>query len=68
MQLLSFPVEAMAAGLPLIVTRSGGIEEYTSPECAVIVDAMVNSGISFRELSSLCNAILIDATKCLKLV
>lgn len=32
------PVEAMAAGLPLIVTRSGGIEEYTSPECAVIVE------------------------------
>ena len=28
----------MAAGLPLIVTRSGGIEEYTSPECAVIVE------------------------------
>lgn len=31
-------MEAMAAGLPLLVTRSGGIQEYTTPECAVIVE------------------------------
>ena len=31
-------MEAMAAGLPLLVTRSGGIQEYTTSECAVIVE------------------------------
>ena len=31
-------MEAMAAGLPLLVTRSGGIQEYTTPECAVTVE------------------------------
>lgn len=31
-------VEAMAAGLPLIVTKSGGMQEYTQPECAVTVE------------------------------
>lgn len=31
-------VEAMAAGLPLIVTRSGGMQEYTQPECAITVE------------------------------
>lgn len=30
-------VEAMAAGLPLIVTDSGGIPEYCSDECAIIL-------------------------------
>ena len=31
-------VEAMAAGLPLIVTKSGGMQEYTQPECAITVE------------------------------
>ena len=31
-------VEAMASGLPLVVTRSGGLPEYVSPDAAVIVD------------------------------
>jgi glycosyltransferase involved in cell wall biosynthesis len=31
-------VEAMAAGLPFITTNSGGIPEYATPECAVILE------------------------------
>lgn len=31
-------VEAMAVGLPLIVTNSGGISEVVNPECAIILD------------------------------
>lgn len=31
-------MESMAAGLPLLVTRSGGIQEYTTPECAITVE------------------------------
>ena len=31
-------VEAMASGLPLIVTNSGGIPEYTNKECSIIID------------------------------
>lgn len=31
-------VEAMAAGLPLVVTRSGGIQEYVSSDCAITVN------------------------------
>ena len=31
-------VEAMAAGLPLLVTRSGGIQEYVSEDCCVTVE------------------------------
>ncbi|OXN01189.1 glycosyltransferase family 4 protein [Bifidobacterium vansinderenii] len=40
-------MEAMAMGLPLIVTRSGGIQEYTSPECALTVpkDDHVEDGL-----------------------
>ena len=48
-------MEAMAAGLPLLVTRSGGMQEYTTPECAVtvekderIVDSLADA---LRELS-----------------
>ncbi|WP_245819373.1 glycosyltransferase family 4 protein [Bifidobacterium tissieri] len=40
-------MEAMAMGLPLIVTRSGGIQEYTSPECALTMskDDHVEDGL-----------------------
>ena len=31
-------VEAMASGLPLIVTNSGGIPEYTNEESSIIID------------------------------
>lgn len=31
-------VEAMASGLPLITTNSGGIPEYTNEECAIIIE------------------------------
>lgn len=31
-------IEAMAAGLPLIVTDSGGMSEYTCDKCAMVVD------------------------------
>ncbi|KAA8826894.1 glycosyltransferase family 1 protein [Bifidobacterium tissieri] len=39
-------VEGMAAGLPLVVTDSGGIQEYASPECSITVergDGLANS-------------------------
>ena len=38
-------IECMAAGLPLIVTDSGGIPEYVADECAIIIkreDDIVN--------------------------
>lgn len=31
-------IEGMTAGLPLVCTRSGGIPEYVSDECAVIIE------------------------------
>ncbi|NMM99263.1 glycosyltransferase family 4 protein [Bifidobacterium olomucense] len=30
-------LEAMAMGLPLLVTQSGGIQEYVTPECAITI-------------------------------
>ena len=31
-------VEAMAAGLPLIVSRSGGLQEYVPETCSMVVE------------------------------
>lgn len=31
-------IEGMTAGLPLVVTRSGGIPEYVAENCAVVFD------------------------------
>ena len=31
-------IEGMASGLPLIITNSGGMPEYTGKECTIIVD------------------------------
>lgn len=31
-------IEGMAAGLPIVATRSGGMPEYLAPECSVLVD------------------------------
>ena len=31
-------IEGMANGLPLIITKSGGMPEYTGKECAIILD------------------------------
>lgn len=31
-------IEGMAAGLPIIATRSGGMPEYLAPECSILVD------------------------------
>ena len=67
-------MEAMAAGLPLLVTRSGGMQEYTTPECAVtvekdgrIVDSLADalselSGDS-RRLESMSEAALLRSRK-----
>lgn len=30
-------IEAMAGGLPLIVTKSGGVTEYVNEDCALII-------------------------------
>jgi glycosyltransferase involved in cell wall biosynthesis len=35
-------IEAMAAGLPVITTNSGGIPEYVKPECAFILERDAN--------------------------
>ncbi|MEA4915957.1 glycosyltransferase family 4 protein [Proteiniphilum sp.] len=35
-------IEALAAGLPLIVTRSGGIPELINDECAIVLDKTSN--------------------------
>lgn len=32
------PIEAMASGRPLIVTRSGGMPEYVTKDCAIILE------------------------------
>lgn len=56
-------VEAMAAGLPLIVSHSGGLQEYVPGTCSVTVernDSFVSSlsdaVISLRNNSELCRA------------
>lgn len=47
-------MEGMAAGLPLLVTRSGGIQEYTTTECAITVEKDENViGRLAREISRL---------------
>lgn len=67
-------MEAMAAGLPLLVTRSGGIQEYTTPECAVIVekderiidslaDALRELNGDSRRLESMSQAALLHSRK-----
>ena len=67
-------MEAMAAGLPLLVTRSGGIQEYTTPECAVIVekderiidslaDALRELNGDSRRLESMSQAALLRSRK-----
>lgn len=45
-------VEGMASGLPLIVTHSGGIQEYVSSECSIVVERGENL------ISSLAQAII----------
>jgi glycosyltransferase involved in cell wall biosynthesis len=45
-------IEAMAAGLPFITTNSGGIPEYATPECAVILER------NDRLVENLCCAIM----------
>ena len=51
-------IEGMCAGLPLIVTRSGGLVEYVNEKCAMIVskeavvqnlmDAIVQAGTDIK--------------------
>lgn len=48
-------IEGMASGLPLVVTHSGGMVEYVSNECAIIVEKDDNL------IDNLANAILILA-------
>ena len=31
-------IEAMASGLPMIVTNSGGLPEYATPDCAIVIN------------------------------
>ena len=31
-------IEGMAAGLPLVVTHSGGLQEYVSSDCSIVVE------------------------------
>lgn len=67
-------MEAMAAGLPLLVTRSGGIQEYTTPECAITVekderiidslaDALRELNGDSRRLESMSQAALLRSRK-----
>ena len=48
-------IEGMSAGIPLVVTRSGGIPEYVNEECAIILerseDLIKNMSEVFNELS-----------------
>lgn len=53
-------VEAMAAGLPLIVSRSGGLQEYVPEDCSVVVErnesfvsSLSNAIMSLRDLPEL---------------
>ena len=36
-------IEGMASGLPLVVTRSGGMVEYVDEKCALTVDKEKNA-------------------------
>lgn len=67
-------MEAMAAGLPLLVTRFGGIQEYTTPECAITVekderiidslaDALRELNGDSRRLESMSQAALLRSRK-----
>ncbi|MBQ9205342.1 MAG: glycosyltransferase family 4 protein [Treponema sp.] len=48
-------IEGMTAGLPLVVTRSGGIPEYVTSDCAVILERdenlIANMTETFNKLS-----------------
>lgn len=42
-------IEGMASGLPLVVTRSGGMVEYVDEKCALVVDKEKNVEINLSE-------------------
>ena len=48
-------IEGMTAGVPLVVTRSGGIPEYVTFDCAVILERdenlIANMTEAFNKLS-----------------
>jgi len=47
-------IEAMAAGLPLVITKSGGMPEYVTEECAVVIpidaDLITNLSVAIKKL------------------
>ena len=51
-------IEGMASGLPLVVTRSGGMVEYVDDECALIVDKEKDVE---RNLSEAIKTLAVDA-------
>lgn len=56
-------VEAMAAGLPLIVSHSGGLQEYVPETCSIVVErnesfvsSLSDAIVSLREHPELCES------------
>lgn len=58
-------VEAMAAGLPLIVSHSGGLQEYVPETCSIVVErnesfisSLSDAIVSLREHPELCESMM----------
>ena len=58
-------VEAMAAGLPLIVSHSGGLQEYVPETCSIVVErnesfisSLSDVIVSLREHPELCESMM----------
>lgn len=57
-------IEAMACGLPLIITRSGGIPEAVSEDCAIIIEKN-NVGAIPTNLSKAIISLYLNKEKCM---
>lgn len=55
-------IEALKSGLPIITTFSGGIPEYVSKECSIILDKNDNDKL-VKELSKNIEILLVDENK-----
>lgn len=54
-------IEGMSSGVPLVVTRSGGIPEYVSEECAVILE---RNEYLIENMTKVFNELSINPGKC----
>lgn len=55
-------IEGMAAGLPIVATRSGGIPEYVSEDCAILLDRSADR--LKEQLPAVLQALASDSGRC----